>query len=95
MISLARHNGWQWDAILGAEIAGDYKPKAVVYQRACQALGLAPEQVMMVAAHSDDLAAAATCGLRTGFIARPLEFGGRVIEDKPTVTVDWIFKRLG
>ncbi|MFM8737190.1 MAG: HAD-IA family hydrolase, partial [Betaproteobacteria bacterium] len=53
MVDLARHNAWHWDAILGAELAGDYKPKPVVYRRACQALGLAPEAVMMVAAHSD------------------------------------------
>ena len=27
MVDLARRNGFPWDAILGAEIAGDYKPK--------------------------------------------------------------------
>jgi 2-haloacid dehalogenase len=30
---------------------------------------------MMVAAHPSDLAAAAACGLRTGFVARPNERG--------------------
>jgi 2-haloacid dehalogenase len=87
MVDLARHNGWHWDAILGAEVAGDYKPKPVVYQRACEALGLEPPQVMMVAAHSDDLAAAAACGLHTGFVARPLEYGGLMVEDRPRVPV--------
>ena len=30
MVDLARRNDFPWDAILGAEIAGDYKPKARV-----------------------------------------------------------------
>jgi 2-haloacid dehalogenase len=34
-----------------------------------------PSQVMLAAAHHDDLAAARTCGLRTGYIERPMEFG--------------------
>lgn len=91
MVDLARYNGWHWDAILGAEVAGDYKPKPIVYRRACELLDQAPEAVMMVAAHSDDLAAAAAAGLRTGFIARPQEYGGRRVEATPTVPVDWVF----
>jgi len=38
-------------------------------------LDLKPEEVMMCAAHSSDLEAARSCGLRTGFIYRPNEFG--------------------
>ncbi|MBT9459129.1 MAG: haloacid dehalogenase type II, partial [Burkholderiaceae bacterium] len=59
MVDLARRNGLLWDAILGAELARDYKPKPVVYLSAVSAFDLRPEQVMMVAAHSSDLAAAA------------------------------------
>ena len=59
MVALARHNGWHWDAVLGAELAQDYKPQPVVYQAAVAALGCAPEEVLMVAAHTDDLLAAA------------------------------------
>lgn len=91
MVDLARHNGWHWDAILGAEVAGDYKPKPGVYRRACEALGLAPHEVMMVAAHSDDLAAAAACGLRTGFVARPQEYRDGAGEARPAVPVDCFF----
>jgi 2-haloacid dehalogenase len=91
MMDLARHNGWHWDAILGAEVAGDYKPKPVVYQRACELLDLPTHQVMMVAAHSDDLAAAAVCGLKTGFVARVHEFGGLKVEDHPLTPVDFVF----
>jgi 2-haloacid dehalogenase len=75
MTYLARHAGLPWDCILGAEIARDYKPKQAVYLAACAALRLPPDRVMMVAAHNDDLAAAATAGLRTGFVQRPDEHG--------------------
>jgi 2-haloacid dehalogenase len=88
MVDLARRNNLPWDAILGAEVAGDYKPKPQVYLAACAALDLRPEQCMMVAAHSNDLAAAAACGLRTGHIARPNEHGPGKGELAPTVPVD-------
>ncbi len=76
MADLARRNGFIWDAILGAEVAGDYKPKPRVYLAACEAFDLPPHECMMVAAHLSDLAAAAACGLQTAFIARPNEYGG-------------------
>ncbi|HET9820318.1 MAG TPA: haloacid dehalogenase type II [Burkholderiaceae bacterium] len=88
MAALARRNGWHWDALAGAELARDYKPKAVVYQAAAAAFDCAPHEVMMVAAHSDDLAAAAAAGLRTGFVARPHEHGPGRGERAPAVPVD-------
>jgi len=88
MVDLARHNNFPWDAILGSEIAGDYKPKPRVYLAACEAFDLAPERCMMVAAHSNDLSAAAKCGLRTGHIARPDEQGPGTGERAPKVAVD-------
>ena len=88
MAALARRNGWHWDALAGAELARDYKPKAVVYQAAAAAFDCAPHEVMMVAAHSDDLAAAAAAGLRTGFVARPHEHGPGRGESAPAVAVD-------
>jgi len=88
MVDLARRNDFPWDAILGAEVAGDYKPKPRVYLAACAAFDLKPEQCMMVAAHSGDLAAAAACGLRTGHVARPDEHGPGTGECAPTVKVD-------
>ena len=63
MVDLARRNDFPWDAILGAEFAGDYKPKPRVYLAAAEAFDLAPQECMMVAAHSSDLAAAAALGL--------------------------------
>jgi 2-haloacid dehalogenase len=74
-VNLARHAGLPWDAILGAEIARAYKPDPVVYRASVAALGLEPGEAMMVAAHNGDLFAAAGCGLRTAFVARPTEHG--------------------
>ncbi len=94
MVDLARRNNFPWDAILGAEIAGDYKPKPRVYLAACAALDLAPAQCMMVAAHSSDLEAAAKCGLRTAHTARVNEYGPNTGEAGPTVKVDFAAKDL-
>lgn len=75
MTWLAKYAGLPWDAILGADIAQAYKPQPEVYLRSVSALGLAPRDVMMVAAHNRDLFAAREQGLRTGFVPRPHELG--------------------
>jgi 2-haloacid dehalogenase len=94
MADLARHNGLWWDAILGAEVAGDYKPKPRVYLAACEAFDLPSEACMMVAAHSADLAAAAKCGLQTAHVARPDEHGPGTGETAPSVPVNVAVKDL-
>ncbi len=88
MVDLARRNDFPWDAILGAEIAGDFKPKPRVYLAAAEAFDLAPADCMMVAAHSNDLKAAAALGLATAHIARPDEYGPGTGETAPNVPVD-------
>lgn len=74
-LDVAKRAGLPWDAILGAEVAGAYKPEPAAYLRTAEILGLDPGQVMMVAAHNSDLAAAQECGLRTAFVRRPTEHG--------------------
>ena len=94
MVDLARRNAFPWDAILGAEVAGDYKPKPRVYLASCAAFDLPPGQCMMVAAHSNDLAAAGACGLRTAHVARPTEHGPGRGEAVPTIKVDFAARDL-
>jgi 2-haloacid dehalogenase len=94
MVGLARRNNFPWDAILGAEIAGDFKPKPRVYLAACEALALSPAQCMMVVAHSNDLAAAAALGLRTAHTARVDEYGPNTGEPAPTAKTDFAAKDL-
>ena len=75
LTNMAKHGGLPWDCVLSAELFGHYKRDREVYEGAARLLGLAPGQVMMVAAHKDDLDAAAATGLRTAFVARPMERG--------------------
>jgi 2-haloacid dehalogenase len=75
MVHLARFAALPWDCIITAENARCYKPRPEVYRTAVRLLGLRPGEVMMVAAHNYDLAAARACGLRTAFVPRPTEHG--------------------
>jgi len=91
MVNMAKRVGLPWDAILGAEVVGHYKPQPEAYTRACDMLGLAPTQVVMTAAHNGDLIAAADCGLRTAFIPRPNEHGpGQTSDLSPAQEFDFI-----
>jgi 2-haloacid dehalogenase len=87
MADLARRNGLIFDAVLGAGYSRDYKPKPALYRDAVAAFGSAAGETMMVAAHSNDLAAAASHGLATAHIARPHEHGPAGGETAPTVPV--------
>jgi len=75
MVNMAKRAGLPWDAILGAEPARHYKPDPETYLSTADYLGIGPEQLLMVAAHNGDLAAASKVGLRTAFVPRPLEQG--------------------
>jgi 2-haloacid dehalogenase len=94
MVHIARRNGLPWDAILGAEIAQDYKPSRRVYLASVEALSLKGAECMMVAAHSPDLAAAAALGLRTAHVGRPGEAGPGTGEPSPKVPVDVVARSL-
>ena len=84
LTNMAKHAGLPWDCILSSEFAKRYKPDAKVYQMAADLLGLRPGQVMMVAAHKQDLSAARAIGMKTAFVPRPKEFGpGREVDMTP------------
>ena len=72
---MAKSGGLPWDCIFSGENFHHYKPDPQTYLGACELLSLEPAQVMMVAAHKNDLFAAKSCGLSTAFVRRPLEFG--------------------
>jgi 2-haloacid dehalogenase len=96
MADIARRNGLRFDAILGGDIAQDYKPRPRVYQASAEAFDLKPSECMMVSAasHNDDTAGAISAGLRTAAIARPDEFGPGSRPSTPNVPVDIIAKDL-
>ena len=75
LTEMAKNAGLPWDCVLSAEVFKAYKPDPRTYLGVAAVFDVAPSQVMLAAAHHDDLAAARTCGLRTGYIERPMEFG--------------------
>jgi 2-haloacid dehalogenase len=75
VVSVVKHAGLPFDAVLTAELARTYKPSPAVYQLAVDYLGIPADQILMVACHKYDLKAARLFGMRTAFVARPLEFG--------------------
>ena len=78
---MAKFGGLPWDVVLGAETARAYKPLPQAYLASAELLNIKPAQLMLVAAHNGDLAAAASCGLATGFVARPKEYGPHQARD--------------
>lgn len=81
LVRMAKRAGLPWDTILGAETARAYKPMAECYIRNAELLNLGPSEVMLVAAHNNDLAAAAKTGYRTAFVMRRTEHGLRQTVD--------------
>jgi len=73
--NMAKRAGLPWDCILSAEVFRAYKPDPATYLGVARVFDLPPAEVMLVAAHQDDLAAARACGLQTAYIERPTEFG--------------------
>lgn len=88
LTDLVKHSGLPFDCIISAEILGAYKPDPRTYKGAARLLGLPPSELMMVAAHPDDLVAAAACGLRTAYVHRPLEWGPGPPMPSPPETFD-------
>jgi len=88
LTNMAKQAGLPWDCILSAELAHHYKPDPQAYRTACDLLDLPPEQVLMVAAHEDDLRAAAAVGMPTAYVHRPLEYGPDHPKPWPTETFD-------
>lgn len=75
LADMAKRAGLPWDLILSAEVFGRYKPDPEVYLGACRVFDLQPREMLMVAAHRDDLAGARRAGCATAYVARPLERG--------------------
>lgn len=94
--NMAKRAGLPWDLVLGAEVAGAYKPQKEAYQRSAMLLGLAPEQCLFVAAHNDDLFAARYVGMPCVFVARPTEHGpGQTTDLQPIAGWDLVASDFG
>ena len=90
LATMAKRAGLPWDFILSSDMHRAYKRDPAVYKSAIRLLNLEPEQVMMVAAHNDDLEAARREGMRTAYINRPTEYGIDQSDDI-AATSNWTF----
>ena len=96
LTNMAKFAGLPWDLVMSAELFAHYKPDPETYLGAARLLGLTPGEVMMVAAHNGDLAAAQRLGLKTAFVARPTEYGPLQKRDfEATGTWDIVAKDFG
>ena len=73
LTDVATHANLPWDLVIGADLSHHYKPDREVYLTAASLLELPPSNIMMVAAHQDDLRAARGIGFKTAFVRRPNE----------------------
>jgi len=81
LVNMAKHGGLPWDCVFSSDIVRHYKPDAEMYLGVAAFLGLPTSQVMVVAAHNNDLRHARANGLRTGYIHRPTEYGPKQSKD--------------
>jgi len=90
LAEMAKHARLPWDCILSAEVFRAYKPDPATYLGVAKVFDVEPGEVMLVATHDDDLAAARGCGLQTAYIERPMECGPNgVKDDTRDPTNDW------
>lgn len=76
LATMGKFAGLGWDMVISVEMANSYKPEPAAYNKAIELVGAQrPDQVLMVAAHANDLEAARSCGMRTAFVHRPTEWG--------------------
>lgn len=85
LINLAKYAGLNWDVVLGTDVTRAYKPDPTAYLGVVDLLGLRPQEVILVAAHNDDLRGARSVGLATAFVRRATEYGPNQLTDlEPT-----------
>ena len=90
LTNMAKRAGLPWDLILSAELVRRYKPDPETYMMVPGLLSLRPDEVMMVAAHPNDLRAARANGLKTAYVPRPREFGSQRAPEAPDPSFDLV-----
>jgi 2-haloacid dehalogenase len=90
LTNMAKGAGLPWDLILSAELVRHYKPDPETYLMAPNFLDMRPEEVMLVAAHPDDLRAAQSHGLRAAYVLRLLEWGPQGEAEEPDPSFDLV-----
>lgn len=95
LLNMAKHSAIPWDMIFGSDLFGHFKPDPETYLGVPKLLDLAPGQVMLAAAHNNDLLAAQSCGLMTAFFPRPGEYGpNQKLDYAPDGAWDYVAKDI-
>ncbi|KAJ5061768.1 HAD-like domain-containing protein [Bipolaris maydis] len=81
--------------LFSSEMFGTYKPSPEVYLGAVKALGVAPAECVMVAAHLNDLKAAKENGLQTIYVERAGEEDWGDEEIEKARTAGWVDMWVG
>jgi 2-haloacid dehalogenase len=68
LTEIAKRGGMPWDCIISTELRRTYKPAREAYLLAAELLDVEPHEVMLVAAHNNDLQGARQAGLRTALV---------------------------
>ena len=91
LVNMAKYGGLPWDTVLSAELVRHYKPDKETYMSTSEFFGVPIGQVMMVAAHKNDLKSANSFGMKTAYVPRPLEHGSTtVVDTNPEAYIDII-----
>lgn len=77
IVNIVKTHDLPFDCVLTAELVNSSKPDPRVYALAQKSLGVRADEILMVACHKYDLAAAKAFGFKAAFIPRPFEFGPR------------------
>ena len=75
LAKMAKRAAIPWDFILSSDTFKAYKRDPSVYLGAIDLIGVKAREILMVAAHNDDLEAARSHGMRTAFVNRSYEYG--------------------
>jgi 2-haloacid dehalogenase len=90
LTEMARWAKMPWDCIISTDLRSTYKPHRDAYLLAPSLLNLQPEEVTLVAAHSNDLRGAQQAGLGTALVPRPREWGARGKGDEPDASFGYV-----
>lgn len=83
LTDMAKQANLPWDCILSTEVVRRYKPDKATYLMPAELWDVTPAEVMMVAAHDEDLESAKALGLKTAYVHRPREFGPAKVPTPP------------
>jgi 2-haloacid dehalogenase len=93
LANMAKRAQLPWDLILSAEVFRHYKPDPETYLGVCEVFDIQPPELMLVATHEDDLAAAQQHGLLSAYVERPHEYGTRSEKPLPDKSLYTLYAR--